>query len=153
MTYQEATKRVKRPVACIGYHDPKTMTPRIASRDFWRDQKLKTSQGIASCDRTRWRRRREMRSFVPGQCPVEYYCLQRAGEAAGVPTTGRGPEGREHVRLRGSEAHVDFKHKETGAPVLKAQRRSLSSTARRFMRVQAWPATDCHTCPRSARAV
>jgi nitrite reductase (cytochrome c-552) len=74
MPFAEARKLVTHPVACIDCHDPKTMQLRVTRPGFMEGiQALKTSQGIHNYDVNRDATRQEMRSFVCGQCHVEYY--------------------------------------------------------------------------------
>ena len=120
MTYGEATKQVKHPVACIDCHDPITMQLRITRPAFIEGiRNYKASTGVAGYDVNKMASAQEMRSFVCGQCHVEYYF--------------KGPEKRLtfpwHKGLRVDDAlayydeagHKDFVHKETGANALKAQ--------------------------------
>lgn len=119
MTYSEAAKQVKHPVACIDCHDPATMQLRITRPAFIEGiRNYKASIGVKDYDVTK-ATAQEMRSFVCGQCHVEYYF--------------KGPEKRLtfpwHKGLRVDDAlayydevgHKDFTHRETGAAALKAQ--------------------------------
>ena len=74
MPYQEARTQVKHPVACIDCHDPATMQLRITRPAFMEGiRAAKAAQGIADYDVNKSATRQEMRSFVCGQCHVEYY--------------------------------------------------------------------------------
>src|SRR5438874_148436 len=74
MPYQEAVKHVKYPVACIDCHDPKTMQLRITRPGFIEGMRAyKEGQGIKNYDVNTQATRQEMRSYVCGQCHVEYY--------------------------------------------------------------------------------
>ncbi len=120
MTYAEATKRVTHPVGCIDCHDPETMALRVTRPAFIEGiRNFKASQGIADFDVNKQASAQEMRSFVCGQCHVEYYF--------------KGPEKRLtfpwHKGLTVDAAydyyqevgHKDWVHKDTGANALKAQ--------------------------------
>src|SRR5262245_18715526 len=82
MPYQEAREMkddkgqplVRHPVACLDCHEPQTMAPRVTRPGFIAGIKaLKAHQGLADYDPNRDATRQEMRSFVCGQCHVEYY--------------------------------------------------------------------------------
>ncbi len=74
MPYTEARKHFKHPVACIDCHDPKTMALRVTRPGFLEGiRALKASQGVRDYDPNTQATRQEMRSFVCGQCHVEYY--------------------------------------------------------------------------------
>ena len=61
-------------MACLDCHDPKTMALRVTRPALVAGIKaLRTKQGIADLDPNREATREEMRSFVCGQCHVEYY--------------------------------------------------------------------------------
>ena len=65
---------VQHPVACVDCHDPKTMALRVTRPGFIAGIKaLKAKQGVADFDPNRDATRQEMRSYVCGQCHVEYY--------------------------------------------------------------------------------
>jgi nitrite reductase (cytochrome c-552) len=120
MKYQEARTYVSHPVSCIDCHDPATMQLRVTRPGFLEGIKaFKQTQGVADFDVNRDASRQEMRTYVCGQCHVEYYF--------------KGPEKRlTYPWLKGLTAdsilayydEVGFKdwtHAETGAPTLKAQ--------------------------------
>ncbi|MDP2388950.1 MAG: ammonia-forming cytochrome c nitrite reductase subunit c552, partial [Acidobacteriota bacterium] len=74
MKYQEARTKVTHPVACIDCHDPATMKLRVTRPGFMEGiVKVKAAQGIKDYDVNRQATRAEMRSYVCGQCHVEYY--------------------------------------------------------------------------------
>ena len=74
MPFAEARKLVTHPVACIDCHDPKTLQLRVTRPGFMEGMRaLKASMGVTDYDVNRDATRQEMRSFVCGQCHVEYY--------------------------------------------------------------------------------
>ncbi len=82
MKYQEAhalkdasgAPLVDHPVSCVDCHDPKTMSLRVTRPGFLVGIKaLKEHQGVKDYDVNRDASRQEMRSYVCGQCHVEYY--------------------------------------------------------------------------------
>lgn len=120
MPYTEARKLLSHSVACIDCHDPNTMQLRVTRPGFLEGiRALKASEGIADYDPNTMASRQEMRTYVCGQCHVEYYF--------------KGPEKRlvypwaKGLKVENIQAYYDevgFKdwmHKDTGAPVLKAQ--------------------------------
>ncbi|MBI4911080.1 MAG: ammonia-forming cytochrome c nitrite reductase subunit c552 [Acidobacteria bacterium] len=120
MTYNEATKSVKHPVACIDCHDPQSMQLRLTRPGFIEGIKAyKASQGVKDYDPNRDASAQEMRSYVCGQCHVEYYF--KGPEKRLVFPWAKGLKAEEIYAYYEEVGHKDFVHKETGAPVLKAQ--------------------------------
>jgi nitrite reductase (cytochrome c-552) len=113
-------KLVEHPVACIDCHDPANMSLRVTRPGFINGIKaLKEHQGIANYDPNRDATRQEMRSFVCGQCHVEYYFK---GEHKVVTYPWKnGLKVEEIEKYYDDEGFTDWTHGETGAKVLKAQ--------------------------------
>jgi len=146
LTYQEVSKMLHdggaiHPVSCVDCHDPKTMALRVTRPGF-----IRGIQALAASDApvpalasiAQWRTgardraydpnldasRNEMRSYVCGQCHVEYYCSTK------LPLTFPWGKG---LRVEQIESFwdattfadgaqfYDYAHQETGAHVLKAQ--------------------------------
>lgn len=129
------------PVSCVDCHSPENMglrvtrpgfirgiqalaeseapVPALPSIELWR-QSSRQAPYDPNVDATR----NEMRSFVCGQCHVEYYCSSKmpltfpwgkgltAGDIEAYWDEAKFPDGTDFV---------DYTHAETGAPVLKAQ--------------------------------
>jgi len=130
LDYWEASAKLeksghKHPVSCVDCHDPKSMQLRVTRPGFMNGIKaLKAHEGISDYDVNRDATRQEMRSFVCGQCHVEYYCGPKT--TLFYPWAGG-------LKVEEIEAHYDnfkfddghrffdWKHAETGAEVLKAQ--------------------------------
>jgi nitrite reductase (cytochrome c-552) len=146
MTYQEASARLHasghaHPVSCVDCHDPATMALRVTRPGFIRGiQALAASAAEVPAlpsvaewrsgdratpyDPNRDASRNELRSFVCGQCHVEYYCGGK------MPLTFPWAKG---LRVEEIEAtwnattfpdgspFYDYEHGESGAHVLKAQ--------------------------------
>src|SRR5215203_1514397 len=74
-TYYEARAEVaNHPVSCIDCHSSDTMQLRVTRPAFMEGIKaFKASQGIQNFDVNRDATRQEMRTYVCGQCHVEYY--------------------------------------------------------------------------------
>ena len=120
MPYAEARKLVEHPVSCIDCHDPKTMQLRITRPGFMEGMKaLKASQGVADYEVNRDATRQEMRSYVCGQCHVEYYF--KGPEKRVVYPWAKGLKVENILAYYDEVGHKDWTHAETGAPVLKAQ--------------------------------
>ncbi|MCL4216693.1 MAG: ammonia-forming cytochrome c nitrite reductase subunit c552 [Candidatus Hydrogenedentes bacterium] len=120
MPYQEAAKLADHPVSCIDCHQADSMKLRVTRPAFIEGiRAYKATQGIENYDVNTMASAQEMRTYVCGQCHVEYYF--------------KGPEKRlTYPWLKGIKVDnilayydevkfKDWNHKETGAPVLKAQ--------------------------------
>jgi nitrite reductase (cytochrome c-552) len=120
MPFAEARKLVEHPVVCIDCHDPKTMQLRVTRPGFLIGiRAYKKSQGIENYDPNTMATRQEMRSFVCGQCHVEYY-FAGPGKLVTYPWS-KGLKVEEIEAYYDEAQFSDWKHAETGAGVLKAQ--------------------------------
>lgn len=120
MPYTEARKLVNHPVSCIDCHDPNNMQLRITRPGFIEGMRAyKASQGVANYDVNTMATRQEMRSFVCGQCHVEYYF--KGPEKRLVYPWSKGLKVEEIMAYYEEVKHKDWTHAETGAPALKAQ--------------------------------
>ncbi len=152
------------PVSCIDCHDPKTMQVRVTRPGF--------VQGIAALaageDRVphlpsiqRWHEgdrkrpydpnvdasRQEMRSFVCGQCHVEYYCSTKETLFfpwhKGLKVEQIEQTYNEHKFPDGTPFY-DFEHGETGAPVYKAQHPEFELWSQGVHARSGVSCADCH---------
>jgi len=152
------------PVSCVDCHDPDNMRIRVTRPGF-----VLGIQALAASDAPvphlpsieRWRRsdrtrtydpnedasRQEMRSFVCGQCHVEYYCgskdvlqfpwqnglrmddLERTWEEKSFPD---------------GTAFFDYQHGETGAPVYKVQHPEFELWSQGVHAASGVSCADCH---------
>ena len=120
MPYFEARQLVRHPVSCIDCHDPATMQLRVTRPGFIEGiRMLKASQGVPSYDVNVSATRQEMRTFVCGQCHVEYY-FKGAEKRLQYPW-GKGLTADSILAYHDSTGHHDWVHAVSGAPVLKAQ--------------------------------
>jgi nitrite reductase (cytochrome c-552) len=120
MPLAEAWALAEHPVTCVDCHDPKSMRLRVSRPGFWNGiRALKAAHGEPDYDPNRDATRQEMRSFVCGQCHVEYYF--KGPEKLLVYPWFRGTRVEEIEAHYDSVDHVDWTHPETGARVLKAQ--------------------------------
>jgi len=120
MPFGEARKRVEHPVACIDCHEPTTMQLRITRPGFLEGIKLiKAKAGIENYDVNTMASRQEMRTYVCGQCHVEYY-FKGPDKRLTYPWRD-GIKGDEILAYYDREGFADWTHAETGARTLKAQ--------------------------------
>jgi nitrite reductase (cytochrome c-552) len=111
---------IQHSIACVDCHDPKTMAVRVTRPGFINGIKaLKAKQGISDFDPNRDASRQEMRSFVCGQCHVEYY-FKGPNKVVTYPWAN-GLRVEEIEAYYDAEGFTDWVHAETGNKVLKAQ--------------------------------
>jgi nitrite reductase (cytochrome c-552) len=152
------------PVSCVDCHDPVTMALRVTRPGF-----LKGIGAFAASDAPApafssvgiWRfgdrakpydpnvdaTRNELRSFVCGQCHVEYYCSTK------MPLTfpwGNGLTAGDieaywdETKFPGGESFHDYEHAETGAKVLKAQHPEFEMWSQGVHARSGVSCADCH---------
>ncbi len=152
------------PVSCVDCHVPNTMQLRVTRPGF-----LKGIRTLAESEAPvphlpsveRWRAgsretpydpnsdasRSEMRSFVCGQCHVEYYC------GTGMPLTfpwGRGLTAEAVERfwnettLGEGKRFLDYRHAESGAEILKAQHPEFELWSQGIHARSGVSCADCH---------
>jgi nitrite reductase (cytochrome c-552) len=120
MPFAEARKLVTHPVACIDCHDPKTLQLRVTRPGFIEGMRaLKAGTGVKDYDVNRDATRQEMRTYVCGQCHVEYYF--KGPEKRLVYPWARGLKVEQILAYYDAEQFKDWSHADTGAPTLKAQ--------------------------------
>jgi nitrite reductase (cytochrome c-552) len=120
MPYAEARELVEHPIACIDCHDPETMALRVTRPGFLEGIRAKkAAEGIENYDPNSMATRQEMRSFVCGQCHVEYY-FQGTEKRLVYPWTN-GWQGDDILAYYDETGFKDWTHADTGAPMLKAQ--------------------------------
>ncbi|MCH8320179.1 MAG: ammonia-forming cytochrome c nitrite reductase subunit c552 [Acidobacteria bacterium] len=120
MSYAEARKLVSHPIACIDCHSPDTMQLRVTRPAFIEGiRALKASEGIENYDVNTMATRQQMRSYVCGQCHVEYYF--EGAEKRLVYPWSRGLRVEDILAYYEAAEFYDWTHAETGARVLKAQ--------------------------------
>lgn len=152
------------PVSCIDCHDPKTMAIRITRPGFMLgiSRLAESSEPVPHMPSVeKWRRgnrqeaydpnalatRQEMRSFVCGQCHVEYYCA--TGDVLTFPW-GHGLKVEqieqfwEERRFPDGSAFFDYRHGETGAPLFKAQHPEFELWSQGIHARSGVSCTDCH---------
>ncbi len=143
MPYAEARALVDHPVACIDCHDPRTMALRVTRPAFLEGMRAyKASQGVADYDANEDATRQEMRSFVCGQCHVEYYF--RGPEKRLVYPWANGLRADEILAYYDEVGHKDWTHAESGAPVLKAQHPEFEMWNQGIHARNGVACADCH---------
>ena len=143
LPYAEARKLATHPVSCIDCHESQTMQLRITRPGFLEGIKaLKASQGVVNYDVNTMATRQEMRSFVCGQCHVEYYF--------------KGPEKRLtypwHKGLKVENIYdyyeevgfTDWTHAKSGTKALKAQHPEFEMWSQGVHARSGVACADCH---------
>ncbi|NNJ70255.1 MAG: ammonia-forming cytochrome c nitrite reductase subunit c552 [Kiritimatiellales bacterium] len=169
MPYKELNKMVHdmghaHPVSCVDCHDPESMqirvtrpglivglqrlaasdapVPALPSIDVWR-QGSHAEPYDPNVDATR----NEMRSLVCAQCHVEYYCSKdfplTFPWSNGLKMENLEQEWNETM-LTSGERFYDYKHKETGAPILKAQHPEFELWSQGTHARNGVSCSDCH---------
>jgi nitrite reductase (cytochrome c-552) len=168
-SYQELHKKLSdsghaHPVTCADCHDAKTMQLRVTRPGFIEGIRLLAASEapvphLPSVER--WRAggkkapydpnteasRTEMRSYVCGQCHVEYYCSSQ------MPLTfpwGNGLRAGDiekfwdATKFADGSRFLDYKHAETGAPILKAQHPEFELWSQGIHARSGVACADCH---------
>lgn len=143
MPYGEATKNVKHPVSCIDCHEPQTMQLRVSRPGFIEGiRNLKASQGVANYDVNTMASAQEMRSYVCGQCHVEYYF--KGDQKRLTYPWHKGLKVENITEYYEEVKHKDWVHRDTGAPVLKAQHPEFEMWSRGVHARSGVSCADCH---------
>jgi nitrite reductase (cytochrome c-552) len=118
MSYFDARKLVEHPVACLDCHDPETMALRVTRPAFI--EGMRNLKKDPTYDPNVSATRQEMRTYVCGQCHVEYYF--KGEEKRLTYPWHNGLKGDQILEYYETQTeHSDWTHKESGAKVLKAQ--------------------------------
>jgi nitrite reductase (cytochrome c-552) len=169
MSYQETNERLHEmgnghPVSCVDCHVPDSMAIRVTRPGF-----VQGIQALAEGDAPvphlpsieRWREgtrtapydpnadatRTEMRSYVCGQCHVEYYCSNKFKLtfpwAEGL-TVENAESVWDSIEFEDGSQFYDFKHEETNAPLLKAQHPEFELWSQGIHARSGVACADCH---------
>ena len=168
-SYQELNKKLHdsghaHPVTCGDCHDPKTMQLRVTRPGFIEGIRMLAASDapvphLPSIDR--WRAgdktvpynpnadasRTEMRSYVCGQCHVEYYC---SSQMKLTFPWGKGLRAGDQekfwneTKFADGTRFFDYKHTETGAPILKAQHPEFELWSQGVHARSGVACADCH---------
>jgi nitrite reductase (cytochrome c-552) len=143
MPYFDARKLVKHPVACIDCHDSKTMALRVTRPAFMEGiRALKASQGVPDYDVNAMATRQEMRTYVCGQCHVEYY-FKGAEKRLTFPWH-KGQKADQILEYYDEVGFKDWTHAETGSPNLKAQHPEFEMYSQGIHARSGVACADCH---------
>src|SRR5262245_8414395 len=141
--YAEARKSFTHPITCIDCHDPQTMQLRVTRPGFLEGiRALKASEGVANYDVNAMATRQEMRSFVCGQCHVEYYF--KGPEKRLVYPWSKGLKVEQIMAYYEETGHKDWEHADTGAPALKAQHPEFEMWNQGIHARSGVACADCH---------
>ncbi len=169
MSYQETNAMLHElghanPVSCVDCHEPESMSIRVTRPAFVQGiQALAESRApvphLPSIERWREGTREqpynpnvdathtEMRSYVCGQCHVEYYC---SSDFKLTLPWGQGlsAENTEafwnETTLSSGQRFYDYEHKETGAQILKAQHPEFELWSQGIHARSGVACSDCH---------
>jgi len=143
MPYTEARPSFTHPIACIDCHDPETLALRVTRPGFLEGVKAwKASLGVADYDVNTMATRQEMRSFVCGQCHVEYY-FKGAEKRLTYPWSN-GLTADRIVDYYDAVGFSDWTHAETGTPQLKAQHPEFEMWNQGIHARSGVACADCH---------
>ncbi len=143
LPYDSARKWFTHPVACIDCHDPRTMQLRVTRPAFLVGiRALKASEGVADYDPNTMATRQEMRSYVCGQCHVEYFFQGPAKRL--VYPWGRGLAVDSELAFEDAALQVDWTQALTGTPVLKTQHPEFEMWSRGVHARSGVACADCH---------
>ncbi len=152
------------PVTCIDCHDPTSMAIRVTRPGF-----VLGIQSLAGGEAPvphlpsveRWRRgdrktpydpnrdatRQELRSFVCGQCHVEYYCGPKSTLTFPWANGLKMEDAErtwEETKFAENEPFMDFAHGETGAPTFKVQHPEFELWSQGVHARSGVSCADCH---------
>lgn len=143
MPYHEARQHVTHPVTCIDCHDPQTMQLRVTRPGFIEGiRALKASAGVKDYDVNTMATRQEMRSYVCGQCHVEYYF--KGPEKRLVYPWAKGLRVDDIYAYYEEVGFSDWTHAESGAKVLKAQHPEFETWNQGIHARSGVACADCH---------
>jgi len=143
LSYAEAREHVKHPVSCIDCHDPATMALRVTRPAFMEGiAAAKTLEGIPNYDVNAMASRQEMRSYVCGQCHVEYY-FQGEAKRLTYPWQ-KGLTVDAALAYYDEQQFKDWTHAESGAPMLKAQHPEFEMWSQGIHARSGVMCADCH---------
>jgi nitrite reductase (cytochrome c-552) len=141
--YMEVKGDFKHPIACIDCHDATTMALRITRPGFIEGMRaLKVAQGVKDYDVNRDATRQEMRTFVCGQCHVEYYF--KGEEKRLTYPWHKGLRVDDILAYYDEVKFKDWTHAESGAAVLKAQHPEFELWSQGIHARSGVACADCH---------
>jgi nitrite reductase (cytochrome c-552) len=145
LPYLEAKKEgnVTHPISCIDCHDPATMELRVTRPGFIEGMRAyKAAQGVQNYDVNTQATRQEMRTYVCGQCHVEYYF--KGKEKRLTYPWAKGLMVDSMMVYYDEVGHQDWVHAISGAPVLKAQHPEFEMYSQGIHARSGVACADCH---------
>jgi nitrite reductase (cytochrome c-552) len=143
MPYAEARSFVTHPVSCIDCHDPTSMQLRVTRPAFELGiRRAKAAEGVPDFDVNRDASRQEMRTYVCGQCHVEYYF--KGPEKTLEYPWAKGLKADSILAFYDSTGHADWTHSTSGARVLKAQHPEFELYNQGIHARSGVACSDCH---------
>jgi nitrite reductase (cytochrome c-552) len=143
MPYKEARQSFTHPIGCIDCHDPATMALRVSRPGFLEGiRAFKASQGIKDYDVNTMATRQEMRSYVCGQCHVEYYF--KGTEKRLTYPWAKGLKVEQIVAYYDEVGFTDWVHAESGTQQLKAQHPEFEMWNQGIHARSGVACADCH---------
>jgi len=157
--YDDATKTVDHPIACLDCHDPATLAVRVTRPGFLAGIRAlaKSSEPVPHLPSIEsWRKgsrardydpnqdasRQELRSMVCGQCHVEYY-FKGEKKLLTYPWDN-GLKVEQIEKHYDDEGFSDWTHADSGAKVLKAQHPEFEMWSQGIHARSGVACADCH---------
>jgi nitrite reductase (cytochrome c-552) len=159
LAYWDARQHVAHPVSCVDCHDPQMMHVRVTRPGF-----VNGIRALAESDDPlphlpsieRWRQgsrakpydpntmasRQEMRSFVCGQCHVEYYFAPPDKQL--TYPWHKGLKAQQIEAYYDEVGWIDWTHARSGAPALKAQHPEFETWSQGIHARSGVSCADCH---------
>ncbi len=159
MPYSTAVTMVDHPITCSDCHDPKTLQLRVTRPGFLNGisvlaisqdpvphlpsvERWRTAGRKGTYDPNTMASRQEMRSFVCGQCHVEYYF--KGPEKMLTYPWQNGLKVEQIEAYYNTVAWKDWTHKDSGANVLKAQHPEFELWSQGVHARSGVSCADCH---------
>ncbi len=144
MKYEEAVEHVEHAVSCIDCHDPQDMSLRVTRPAFIESMReyMASVHGVRDYDVNEDASRQEMRSYVCGQCHVEYY-FKGDEKRLTFPWT-KGLRADDVLAYYEAIGFKDWTHAETKAPALKAQHPEFEMWQQGIHARSGVACADCH---------
>ena len=134
---------VNHPVSCVDCHSPDDMSLRVSRPGFINSMRIyQASLGRTDYDVNRDATRQEMRSFVCGQCHVEYYFEPE--DRTVVYPWAQGLRVENAIAYYDSIGFSDWEHAMTGGQMLKAQHPEFELWNQGVHAASGVACADCH---------
>jgi nitrite reductase (cytochrome c-552) len=161
MPYSEATRLVAHPVTCADCHNPDTMQLRVTRPGFLEGiqalaqssdpvphlpsiERWRSDGRVGTYDPNTMATRLEMRSFVCGQCHVEYYFKPEQNQRRLTYPWLKGLKLEQIEEYYDEVGWKDWTHKTSGAPALKAQHPEFELWSQGIHARSGVACADCH---------